>query len=170
MRVGIPSGILLAAALSLAGCTAPQTSTSHSSGGASTSTAVPASEAVRDGTMEFVVKGVKRAQTVGNPADSSASAKAQGEFIIIDMTVRNISNDVQTYFTGNQKLIAGGKHYGDSIDAELYLPNSELTSQINPGSMIDTAVAFDVPPGTVADALEVHDFAFSPGATVPIRH
>ena len=170
MRVGIPSGTLFAAALVLAGCTAPQTPGSHSAGGASTSIAAPASEAVRDGTMEFVVNNVKRTQTVVNPADSSASAKAQGEFIIIDMTVRNISNDVQTYFTGNQKLIAGGKHYGDSIDAELYLPNSELTSQINPGSMIDTAVAFDVPPGTVADALEVHDFAFSPGATVPIRH
>ena len=120
--------------------------------------------------MEFVVKDVKRAKTVGDPADSSASATAQGEFIIIDMTVRNISNEVQTYFTGSQKLVAAGKHYGDSTDAELYLPNSELTSQINPGSMIDTAVAFDVPEGTEPDALEVHDFAFSPGATVPINH
>jgi len=120
--------------------------------------------------MEFVVKDVKRAQTVGDPADAAASAKAKGEFIIIEMTVRNISNETQTYFTGSQKLIAGGTHYGDSTDAELYLPNSELTSQINPGSTIDTAVAFDVPPGTAPDALEVHDFAFSPGATVPIKH
>ena len=53
--------------------------------------------------MEFVVNNIKLTQTVVNPADSSASAKAQGEFIIIDMTVRNISNDVQTYFTGSRQ-------------------------------------------------------------------
>lgn len=44
--------------------------------------------------------------------------------------------------------------------------SNNTTAQINPGLAIDTALAFDVPVGTVPDGIQLHDSAFSGGVTV----
>lgn len=122
----------------------------------------------RDGKFEFTVTSLKRAQTAGGPTNPYSQAKAQGEFIIVGLTVRNIGDQAQTYFANNQKLVAAGKQYSASSEAAIYMPNSNM-AEINPGLQVQPSVAFDVPVGTVPDDVDLHDSAFSGGVMVGLQ-
>jgi hypothetical protein len=41
-------------------------------------------------------------------------------------------------------------------------------AQLNPGDTSDVAIAFDVPPGTTPESLEVHGEAGSAGVELPL--
>jgi len=70
------------------------------------------------------------------------------------MTVRN-TGDAPTTFLGTlQKLKAGADVY--SIDDEATFYTGGGLVELNPGDQADVAVAFDVPPGTTPDAIELH--------------
>jgi hypothetical protein len=73
----------------------------------------------RDGKFEFQVLNINRASSAGDQGrDPYEQAKAQGEFIIVTLTVRNISDQPQSYFGDNQKLIdSSGRQYGANSDA-----------------------------------------------------
>lgn len=95
-------------------------------------------------------------------------AEAQGEFIIVTLSVQNIGDVPQSYFGDNQKLIdTAGRQYGADSEASLWM-NDEgaIMSDINPGNSIQVRAAFDVPPGTVPAELELHDSMFSGGVSV----
>jgi len=120
---------------------------------------------VRDGKFEFVVLSVDRSKTAGNPANELEQSTAQGEYINVHLSVKNIGNEAQSYFAQNQKLIAGGKKF----DAASLLGINGDGDSLNPGLGIDnTVVSFDVPPGTTPDSIELHDSAFSGGVKVKL--
>jgi len=102
------------------------------------------------------------AHTAGNPTNPYEQAKAQG------LTVKNIGNQAQTYSASNQKLVAAGKQYSASFQAEAFIPNSS-TVQVNPGLEIEPSVAFDVPVGTVPDGMDLHDSGLSGGVMVNLQ-
>jgi len=132
------------------------------------SDAAPAGTAVRDGKFEFRVTAVDPpVQTVGdNPFLQST---AQGEYILVHVSVTNIGDRPQTYFGSNQKLFdAQGKQFENDTGAEINL-HDHLAATINPGNTIDVVLAFDVAVGTVADKLQLHDSVFSGGAKVALR-
>jgi hypothetical protein len=134
-------------------------------------TIVPAGSAVRDGKFEFQVLGIDRAKTVSDPTGNPyMTATAQGEFIVITMSVANIGDQPQNYFGQNQKVIdASGREYGASTEADMYMNTSNsVMGDINPGNSIQVKAAFDVPPGTQPAALEVHDSMFSGGVSVKL--
>jgi hypothetical protein len=94
------------------------------------------------------------------------TVSAQGEFIVVTLSVSNIGNVPQSYFGQNQKLIdASGREYGANSEADMYM-NDAAFGDINPGNSIQVRVAFDVPPGTSPAELELHDSMFSGGASV----
>ena len=67
-------------------------------------TAAPAGSAVRDGKFEFRVLSIERAKSVSDPTGNPyMTTTAQGEFIVITMSVINIGNEAQNYFGQNQK-------------------------------------------------------------------
>jgi hypothetical protein len=110
VRAVIWIGAALAAAALLSGCVVPETSSSSHSAGGSGQPA-PAGSSVRDGKFEFQVVNMTRAPTAGNPSNDFEIAKAQGEFIILTLSVKNIGNEPQSYFGQNQKLIdTNGRH------------------------------------------------------------
>lgn len=133
-----------------------------------TPTAAPAGSAVRDGKFEFRVIGTTRAAEAGDLSNPYMIAKAQGEFIIVTLSVQNIGEEPQSYFGSNQKLIdTSGREYGVDSEANMWM-NEEgaIMSDINPGNSIRVKAAFDVPPGTQPAELELHDSMFSGGASV----
>lgn len=133
-----------------------------------TPTAAPAGSAVRDGKFEFRVLGVTRAAQAGDLSNPFMIAEAQGEFVIVTLSVQNIGDVPQSYFGTNQKLIdVSGREYGSDSEASLWM-NQEggIMSDINPGNSIQVRAAFDVPPGTQPAELELHDSAFSGGVSV----
>lgn len=140
-------------------------SSSHSSAAPATPTAAPAGSAVRDGKFEFRVLSMTRAQQAGDLSNQFEVVDAQGEFIILTMSVTNIGDEAQSYFGGNQKLVdTSGREYQANSEADMWA--NKGTGDINPGNSIQVQAAFDVPPGTQPAELEVHDSMFSGGAKV----
>lgn len=120
---------------------------------------------MRDGKFEFRVLGMTRAAQAGDVSNPYMTVDAQGEFIILTMSVANIGDQAQSYFGGNQKLIdSNGREYEANSEADMWMNSG--TGDINPGNSIQVKAAFDVPPGTQPAELEVHDSMFSGGTKV----
>jgi len=131
-------------------------------------------DAVRDGKFEFTVKSIKCGQSEVVSPDSDALRKsAQGQYCLLAMTVKNIGNEQQGFFSSNQKLLdASSKQYASDDTATAYnTPSSQENnwSQINPGNSIDATVVFDIPKGVTPTFAELHDSAFSGGAKVNLQ-
>ncbi len=130
-----------------------------------TPTAAPAGSPVRDGKFEFRVLDMTRAKQAGDLSNQFEIVDAQGEFIILTMSVTNIGDQAQSYFGTNQILIdTAGREYEANSTADMWMNSG--TGDINPGNSIQVRAAFDVPPGTQPAELEVHDSMFSGGAKV----
>ena len=130
--------------------------------------AAPAGTAVRDGKFEFRVTAVDPpVRTVGD--NQFLRTTAQGEYILVHVSVTNVGDRPQTYFGSNQKLFdADGRQFENDTRAEINL-HDHMATTINPGNTIDVVLAFDVPVGTVPAKLQLHDSMFSGGAKVALR-
>ncbi|MCX0274232.1 DUF4352 domain-containing protein [Nocardia zapadnayensis] len=119
----------------------------------------PAGSEVRDGKFAFVVTQVDPpVKSVGGDYLGKA---AQGEFVLVHIDVTNTSDQPQSYLGSNQKLIdAQGREFTNDTEAEIY-SNDDVFTDINPGNKFSVILAFDVPVGTQAAALEFHDSMFS---------
>jgi hypothetical protein len=119
-------------------------------------TAAPAGSAVRDGKFEFRVLGVERSKSV-------AGVIAQGEFVLVTLSIENTGDQARRFYGGNQKLVdTSGREFSFSsmIDYKL----DAASGDINPGLSMQSQVAFDVPPGAQVRELILHDSMFSGGA------
>jgi hypothetical protein len=98
--------------------------------------------------------------------DAASEKTAQGEFLIVHMTVLNSGAAPTTFLGTLQKLKAGGTTYSIDDEATFYL-NGGL-AELNPGDSKDVAIAFDVPPATTAESIELHGDPTSSGVEVPL--
>ena len=119
---------------------------------------------VRDGNFEFVVAGFDRAPVVADPEFPGLQKAAAGEYVLVRMTVTNVSAEPQTFFASFNTLSDGSTEYKSDDEAWIYLGNT--LADLNPGDSIDTAVVFDVPIGTDPESIELHDGPLSEGVTV----
>jgi Domain of unknown function (DUF4352)/Protein of unknown function (DUF2510) len=167
----IGCSVLVGTAVHDAATHSTTSSSSSSSGAASPNESVaPAGSAVRDGKFEFQVVSTTVAKSVSDPTGNPyMTATAQGEFIIVTLSVHNIGDQPANYFGQNQKLIdTAGRQFGISSDADLYMNSGDnIMGDINPGNGIQVKVAFDVPVGTAPAKLELHDSMFSGVALAP---
>lgn len=148
-----------------------QSSDSTSSAKATTA-AAKLGEAARDGQFEFVVKSVE----CGKPSvvDSSGymTKTAQGQFCLVDLSVKNIGDKQQNFSQSDQKLLnASGTQYSSDLTATLYHNNNADAwgSQINPGNSVEGVLVFDIPKDQAAASAELHDSAFSGGVKVTLQ-
>jgi hypothetical protein len=128
-------------------------------------TSVPSAGAVTDGNFSFEVTQVETAPSV-KYGDAPVQKTAQGEFLIVHMTVTNTGAMSATFLGALQKLKAGGTAYSIDDEATFYLNGG--MAELNPGDQSALAIAFDVPQGTTPESLEVHGDPMSAGAEVPI--
>ncbi|GAB2662593.1 DUF4352 domain-containing protein [Prescottella soli] len=142
--------------------------------GATTGTAESPTDArigtpVRDGKFEFVVNGVEAGvPSVG--VNEYLTEKAQGQFVLVRMTVRNIGDRAQSFTTSAQKLVdAQDRQYSVDSMATITLDQGVAFEQVNPGNSVEATIVFDVPPGTVPAVLEVHDSVFSGGESILLQ-
>jgi len=124
----------------------------------------------RDGPLQFQVLDVARAKTVSDPTNNRyLTATAQGEYIVLTVSVANIGTDPVNFFSQDQALIdVAGIRYGPSADADLYMnaTDGNPMGAVNPGQSITVRIAFDVPPGTREAVLELHATPGSTGAGI----
>ena len=122
---------------------------------------------VRDGKFSFKVTKLGTATKVGG---QYLSKKAQGKFLLVYITVKNIGDEAQAFTGVAQKLYdAGGKEYEASSEAAIYLEDSKsLYEEINPGNSVRGVVLFDVPKDMEPASIELHDSVFSDGVKVSL--
>lgn len=137
-----------------------------------TASAAPAAVAglgtpVRDGKFEFTVTAVEP----GVPSIGSAplSQDAQGQFVVVRITVSNIGDQAQTFDQSSQKLVdARGRELSSDPTAGIYLDDQNFLAQVNPGNSVQGVVVFDVPADAVPASLELHDSFLSGGVTITL--
>ncbi|EYR63642.1 Mpr protein [Actinotalea ferrariae CF5-4] len=123
---------------------------------------------VADGKFEFVVTQVETG--VAQVGDEFFNQTAQGQFVLVHVTVTNIGDQAQYFDGSSQKLLdtAGRTHSADT-GAAIYLGDTEsFLNQINPGNTVEGVVVFDVPVDAQLASIELHDSPFSGGVTVAL--
>lgn len=127
--------------------------------------------AVRDGKFEFVVRSVQCG--VDQIGPDYADERAQGQFCLVSLTVKNIGDRPQTMSDGAQKGYgSNGSQYGTNSAAGLYANganNQVWLTEINPGNEVTGTIVYDLPHGVELAQLELHDSLTSAGVKVDLR-
>ena len=151
--------------------------TSTAASGASAAAAPEAASGVglntpaRDGKFEFTVTKVQSG--VPSVGPEGLAQKAQGQFILLTMTVKNVGDQAQLFDASSQKLRDGSKRTYDADSTASIAADSGGSStflqDINPGNQVSGVVVFDVPPTVVPTQAELHDSPFSDGVKVRLK-
>lgn len=125
---------------------------------------------VRDGKFEFVVSGYQDGLSeVGE--NQYLTEEAQGQFVVVSLTVQNIGDKPQSFSPSNQKLIdAQGRSFESSSMAQIALGGSDITvwDNINPGNTVNVKLVFDMPKDATPSTLELHDSMLSNGVKISL--
>lgn len=84
---------------------------------------------------------------------------AEGQYIIVNVTVKNLGN-TPTAFEGSGQVLIGddGRRYANDGQAEVYLGNEEtFFRKIPPGDTIDGRLVYDIPEDVRPEELEMKD-------------
>jgi len=93
-------------------------------------------------------------------------AHADGRLTRLHLTVTNTGAEPTTFLSTYQKLNAGGIAYYTDDEATFYIGGG--LAELAPGDQADVAIAFDVPPGTAPESIELHADPLGPGVQVPL--
>lgn len=140
-----------------------------SEAGAQSQPAGKIGEPVRDGAFEFTVTKVEPG--IERVGDEYVGSDAQGQYVIVHLTVRNVANEAKLLSDSDQKLVdAQGRTFdAASGEAAMSLPNSQtFLNNINPGNSVDGQLLYDVPKGAKLAGIQLHDSMFSDGVTVSL--
>lgn len=125
---------------------------------------------VRDGKFEFTVTDVQSglASVGDNPY---LTKQAQGQYVIVTMTVQNTSNEPKGISPSDQELFdTDGRKFTADTTAAIGLDTSvAVWDQINPGNTVTLKVVYDMPADATPAEMELHDSMFSSGTTVSLR-
>ncbi|WP_327045399.1 DUF4352 domain-containing protein [Microbispora sp. NBC_01189] len=126
-------------------------------------------DVVKDGKFAFKVTKVDKG--LSQVGESFTVSKAQGQYILVHLTVKNIGDEAQLFSDSAQKLVdARGRTFdADSGAAAIGLKDSNaFLNNINPGNSVKGILLFDVPKNLTLRSVELHDSIFSGGVTVSL--
>lgn len=127
-------------------------------------------DVVRDGRFAFKVTKVRAG--LSQVGEGFTASTAQGQYVLVHLTVKNIGDEAQLFHGSSQKLIdtKGRQFDADVGAAALHLKDSNaFLNNINPGNAVNGILLFDVPKNVTLKAIELHDSPFSGGVTVSLR-
>lgn len=127
-------------------------------------------EPVRDGKFEFTITGFScGATSVGD--NPYLKKTAQGQFCLLNLTVKNISTEAQIFDSSSEYLYASTSKYSADGSASIYVnpQGSTFLNQINPGNSVTGTVVFDVPLGVSPNIADLHDSPYSAGVKVNLN-
>ncbi|QFG26820.1 DUF4352 domain-containing protein [Actinomadura sp. WMMB 499] len=123
----------------------------------------------RDGKFAFTVTKVEKG--VDRVGDEYAGSQAQGQYVLVHITVENIGDEARMFDGTNQTLVdTEGREFQADTEAAIWTnqDSRSFLEQINPGNSVKGVVIFDVPDNVKLKAIELHDSMFSGGVTVPL--
>lgn len=125
---------------------------------------------VRDGKFEFVVTDVESGlSTVGD--NPFLTEKAQGQFVIVTMTVQNTADKPKGLSPSDQEMYdtQGRKFTANTMAAIALDSDVSVWDEINPGNKVTMKVVYDMPADAVPAEIELHDSMFSGGTRVALQ-
>lgn len=156
------AALVTAAAIAACGSGGTDEGTAQSPAPPSAS-ADPAS-GTKDGNLEFTIDRVER-----DWVDPDHSRAPQGTWVRIPVTVKNAGDSAQTFAAADQKLTDPG---GQTLSPDTETMNAKFPGHtsvvIQPGSQSLVYLLFDVPFGVMANKIELHESAQSPGVTLDL--
>ncbi len=165
-------GIIASAAGGSKSNTPTKTATTNNSQKTVTTQMIGLNQAANDGKFEFTVASI----TCNIPTVSDGSGyltkTAQGQYCVLDMSVKNIGNQAQTLDSSSQYLYnASGQKYSADATASLYdnPSGSTFLDSINPGNAATGKFVFDIPKDQTPVTAELHDSSFSGGVKVKLQ-
>jgi hypothetical protein len=124
---------------------------------------------VRDGQFEFVVSAVNCGQE--EIVNGILRAQAQGQFCVVELSVRNVGDEGRQFTDGWQKAFGpGGEQYAADTRAGVVANGDGVAvwNVVNPGNSVRAQVVYDIPATATLSTLELHDSAFSGGVRVDL--
>jgi hypothetical protein len=121
-----------------------------------------------DGDYQFTVTKIKC--DVSRVGDQYANEKAQGQFCLVSLKIKNVGNDAINFSSENQALIdTRGKTYSADDAAWIYL-DTDPFREINPDNTMSTVVPFDISKKAKPDylLLKAGTFGFAEGVRVKL--
>jgi hypothetical protein len=113
---------------------------------------VKVGEKVRDDDYQFTVTRVKCG--VSRVGDEYFGDKAQGQFCLVSMKIKNVGDEPINYSEENQALIdTRRREYSSDDEAWIHLDGSAPWGEINPGNTQKAVIAFDIPKKAKPDHL-----------------
>ncbi|MEN4477935.1 DUF4352 domain-containing protein [Mycolicibacterium cosmeticum] len=159
--------------LSLPGTASSEPSSTESTSASSpsetetpTETAAPIAGEAVDGDVTFTSDGIDIGPTVVAPDNDQLTKTATGEFVVVHLTLTNNGQTPAAFVADQQVLTAGGQTFTPDTEATFYLGGTSTV--VYPGEPANVSIAFDVPPGTVPESLQVHGDLSSAGAVLPL--
>lgn len=121
----------------------------------------------RDGKFRFVVTQVETG--VKRVGDKYFGEEAQGQFVVVSLTVENIGDEARTLDSSSQVAYdQDGRKFDADGQAGISLDSKTFLEEINPGNRVDGKLVFDIPKNATLTTLELHDSAFSGGVKVKL--
>ncbi len=146
--------------------TTDETTASEETSASETPLPAPPAGSATDGPLTFTVVGVESGTTITDTENEFLTKDAQGEFIVVRLTVQNTSPDPGQFLGTFQKLNAAGQQFTIDDEATFYVGGGFV--DIPPGAEAAVGLAYDVPPGTVPESVELHADPISPGVVLPL--
>lgn len=126
-------------------------------------------DAARDGKFEFTISKVEKG--VASVGSEYFNEKADGQFVLVYITVKNIGDESQTLFDSEQKLKdTQGRSFSTDSSAAIAMEDNEMwLNEINPGNSAKGTLVYDMPADAQPAEIELHDSMFSGGVTVSLK-
>jgi hypothetical protein len=123
-----------------------------------------------DGKFQFTV--TKMHCGVAKVGGDVLSKKAQGEFCLVNVTIKNVGDSAEIFDSTSQKASGrDGTEFSTDPVAETYVndQNQTFLEDINPGNQVKGTLIFDVPKGTEITSIVLHESMFTAGVKVPLK-
>lgn len=97
--------------------------------------------------------------------------KAQGQFCLVTVKVKNIAKEPQTFSSASQFAYGadGARFEADDAAGIFIEDNDTLFNKINLGNSVSGILVFDIPKGAKIVKLKLHDSPFSGGVNVTVK-
>jgi hypothetical protein len=120
----------------------------------------------RSGNFAYAVHRVEFTDVLANPEFPERNVTAEGRFVVVKMTVTNVTADRQTFHSSFNTVSDGSTEY--RVDEATWPFVGEAAKEIEPGASTDVAIVFDVPKGAELQSIVLRDGPLSEGVSVPL--
>ena len=127
--------------------------------------AAPHHSNVHSGNFDYVIHRIEATDVIADPEFPNDNVTADGQFVVVKLTVTNVSSGKQTFNSQFNTVSDGTTEYRADDTAWHYV--GEAVKDVDPGRSIDAAIVFDVPRGVELQSIVLRDERSAEGVVVP---